>query len=628
MNFPKRLILGLTAIFFVAPVLPARSQTPEGPEPPEEALETTAVDVTEPADSVVSLPEPMEPVPPPPPVSEDLISVSLDNVDMVDVVRMFTRISNANFVVAPSNLTGKVTVNLNNVPWEPAMRTILSSHNLVLIEKTPGSGIYSIEKRSPDAPEPLMVETIFLNYATVKEVEEALQPVLLPQARLSKFPSRNALVLKSTAGNLNEVKQVILEIDRMREQVFIEAKFMELNDDAIENLGINWQSLEGIGLSAGNLGWSYNNERNRLRSSDWSYEETYLDSFGNEQIARYDSGGNLIDTPEIETITTEFGDTTREVPVPIFTSEDITRRSKEGNYLAQDQYSRAVQDIRTAVLGMTDFNIILSALRETEGVSIVSNPKIIVANEEMAVIHIGQTERPFISTVTPATESSAPFTTYNPGEPVDFGVKLEVTPTVNTSSNISLLIEPTLTRFVRDAVAPSGQTYPIIANKKISTRFTLEDGKTVAIGGLTETDNRDVTSKIPLLGDIPLIGKYLFSHTHKERRQTETIIFVTVGLATPHNIDKDHGLPENTRLTQKAALRQRMEKRDYEKNLEEMRRAADSEDRELEPEVLDSTPSEDPPAVPESNGETQPDVSLREAGSSPLAEEVRRAFAR
>ena len=221
-------------------------------------------------------------------------------------------------------------------------------------------------------------------------------------------------------------------------------------------------------------------------------------------------------------------------------------------------------------MGIDDFRVVLSALRQTEGVTVVSNPKIIVANEETATIHIGETERPFISTVTPATDSSAPFTTYNPGDPVEFGVKLDVTPTVNTASNISLVVSPTLTRFVRNAVAPTGQSYPIIARKTISTRFTLQDGKTVAIGGLTETRDREDVSKVPLLGDIPILGKYLFSHRKTERRQTETIIFVTVALARPDVIDPAEGFPRNTELTHRELLRSEWRRQESQQLLERM----------------------------------------------------------
>lgn len=545
-------------------------------------------------------------------MKDELITLALDEVPMEDVIRIFMRIPGANFIAVPSNLVGEVTVNLTDVPWKPALVSILRSHNLELMEITADSGIYSIEHRKPDAPEPLEVETVFLSFATVKEVETAIQPVLLPEARLSLFPSRNALVIKTTAANMREVRNVISEIDRMREQVFIEAKFMELNDDAIQNLGINWQGLRGIGLSAGGINWTYEMDRQRGRSSVWTDGHYDRESTSDRRTPRYDADGN-----QIEQSTTSF------IPVPgtdqyiveqqVTPTRAVDRIIEHGRsfeHEIQDIYQRTAQDVRSAILGVTDFNIILSALRETAGVSIVSNPKIIVANEEKATIHIGQTERPFVSTVTPATQTTAPFTTYNPGDPVEFGVKLDVTPTVNTASNISLLIEPTLTRFVRDAVAPTGQTYPVIARKTISTRFTLEDGKTVAIGGLTETTDSERVSRVPILGSIPLIGRYLFSHSRKERNQTETVIFVTVGMATPGTITEDQGLPRDTHLARQHLLRERLRRHDREQEIEVLRQAVEEK---LQPDTSYETEAE---AI-------EPDQSPEDSN---IAEEVRRAF--
>ncbi|MFO7535908.1 MAG: type II and III secretion system protein, partial [Kiritimatiellia bacterium] len=216
--------------------------------------------------------------------------------------------------------------------------------------------------------------------------------------------------------------------------------------------------------------------------------------------------------------------------------------------------------VRTAILSVDDVSLMLSALKQTDGASVVSNPKIVVANEESAIIHIGETERPFISTVTPGSDNAAPIVTYNPGDPVDLGVKVMVTPTINTEKSITIRIEPELTRRLEDAVAPNGQTYPIISTKKIQTIFSLESGKTAAIGGLTETTDIESEKKVPLLGDIPLIGKYLFTYSHKEKDQRETIIFVTVGLCNPDVIENKTGVPDDSRLIDKYLLKHRQEK--------------------------------------------------------------------
>ena len=87
--------------------------------------------------------------------------------------------------------------------------------------------------------------------------------------------------------------------------------------------------------------------------------------------------------------------------------------------------------------------------------------------------------------------------------------------------------------------------------RRIHTEFNVESGKTVAIGGLTETTDKDAVKKVPVLGDIPIIGKYLFTHRHDEAIQDEVIIFVTVEMANPKQIKELSGLPAKGRLIHK-----------------------------------------------------------------------------
>ena len=490
----------------------------------------------------------------------NLISIALDDVDMVDVVRMFTRLSGANIIASPSNLTGRITVSLVDVAWKPALQSILEMNNLSMEERSPGSGVYTI---TPGAPDPMKVKTYVLRYTTVQSVEPVVRSMLPQGSSLSTFPSKNAMVVKSMPKSLEDIDQVVRNLDRLRDQVFIEAKFMELDDSAIKDLGINWQSLQEVSLGFGNMTRSINDSRT------WTDSRT-------DTKAPFDhrtTSDGIDKRFDINNVTYEERTTTYEesppnsgvyVPkitiTPTRTVGDTIQKGINYDQSVNNTFQRSLTDLRTAVLGASDFRLILSALKQISGVTVVSNPKILVANEEPATIHIGERERPFVSSVTPGQQGIAPVVTYNPGDPVDTGVKLTVTPTVNTESNITVKIEPELTRFVRNAVAPNNQTFPVISTKRIRTVFCLESGKTVAIGGLTDTQDQDQTTKIPLLGDIPIIGKYLFSHSHKEKSQQETIIFVTVSLASPSNILPTTGLPEDTELTRRHLLREEARK--------------------------------------------------------------------
>ncbi len=492
----------------------------------------------------------------------DLISIALDNVPLEDVVRLFTRISGANIIATTSNLQGTVTVNLKDVAWRPALSSILDMHGLTLLEKTPGTLIFSITPKPIGAPEPMVTETMFLKYAGVSGAVAVVRALLPIGASVSPYTPANALVIRSTETSISEIRKIVEKIDTPRQQVFIEAKFIELNDQAIEDLGVNWQVLESFGVSATGLKnvMTENTSKTKVDSQGVLGMQEKITTRGRRlandtPIAGSDLGTEVVNQHLLDS----------KLNGKNITDYKYDPATKAVTWTLAPTYD--LKQVRTAVLSIDDVKLALSALKQTDGATVVSNPKIIVANEETATIHIGSTERPFISTVTPGTQNTDPIVTYNPGEPVDLGVKVRVTPTINTERSITVNIVPELTSRLEDAIAPNGQTYPIISTKKIETIFSLESGKTAAIGGLTETTNSEKTKKIPLLGDIPLIGKYLFSYSHKEKDQVETIIFVTVSLANPDNVAPKEGIPEDSALVHKYLLKHAQEKNDQDKEI-------------------------------------------------------------
>lgn len=474
---------------------------------------------------------------------QNLISIALDDVPLQDVVRLFTRISGANIISSSTNLQGKVTVNLQDVEWKPALDSILDMYNLAVTEKVPGSKIYSVLTKVPGS-EPLISQPIFLNYAQVSNVVVVVQTMLGKGGSVSAFPNANALIVRASATDLSSIIKVVAEIDVPRQQVYIEAKFLELTDEAIRDLGVNWQVLEGYGISAASLTRTLNDKVTKLNQNKSGSAQ--IDSRSSSDVL---NGNNS----SAEANSTVDGlSSSVDVGSGRNTSDSIKKSADYTKNLTKNR-EQTITDVRTAVLSADEFRVVLSALQQINGISIVSNPKIIVANEETATIHIGQNQPNIKGTVTPGQQGQANSTTYalDSSKPYfEFGISLEVTPTINNQSNISVRISPTLSRFVKNLDAPDGTKYPIEATKKIKTVFSLENGKTAAIGGLTETTDQDNVVKIPLLGDIPFIGKLLFTHTHKQHLQTETIIFVTVGLANPRTVQSEEGLPEETALSQ------------------------------------------------------------------------------
>ena len=568
----------------------AMAQTPPVEPDTTPTADTTSLPVAEDADTeFIALPTDTAPIDgaeaTPSDWGENLITISLDDVAMVDVVRMFSRISRANIIATPSNLTARVTANLDGVEWKPALSSILAMHDLSLLEKPAGSGVYSIVPKQPDAPEPLIVKTIFLDYTTVDEVTPVIATMLPENGTISTFASRNALVVRSTEDNLAEVEQVVKNIDIQSKQVCIETQFMELNDEAIKQIGIRWDSLEefGVGFQAGPFVSSETLDREKTRedalsradkrSSSDTIDELY-DMYGDQyQVESVE----IVERPDGSYVETTSTDPTRRIRDSIDLTRDATTDIK-------DTFAKTISESRAAILNMDGLNLVLSALKKTEGVSIVSNPKVIVANGATNAFFRVGTREPIVkktikrgTTDSPGDEITANLDTstttdYIKDGYLHTGIELKVVPTVKIENLIEAQIEPSLRRKV-GVKEVEGNSWPIISVKEIKTQFTLESGQTVAIGGLTDTTDDKKTSKIPLLGDIPLIGKYLFSHTKDVKSQVETIIFVTLTLVDPHNLTQQQGIPERAELVHKRLIRAEARKREFQAEIDQINRA-------------------------------------------------------
>ena len=459
----------------------------------------------------------------------NLISVRLNKVGLEEAISLFAQLSGANIIVPELAEAEQISVNLKDVEWRPALQSILDTYNYELYQKVSGSNVFSVRRRPPGAPEPQVVETFTLKYATVPNAAELVRDLLPPEAKVSEFASRNMIVVKSSESSLSEVRAVLETIDKVRQQVFIESKFMELSDDAQKDLGIDWSSLQAFG--AGTVGSTTRSSSDSDRNTKTDSSFTDVNGLNYEESTGYLNNGQRV------------------AGSGLFTLEGVTPA-------ASDVATKTTTDVLTSVLSADEFRLVLSALSQNKGVNVVSNPKVIVANEELANISIIRKEpnlkqeREQQLTDQPAT------TTFTLDEQMPFfeyGIKLDVLPSINTSSNITVQINPSLTRKFADKQAGE-VTYPVIDEKSIKTVFNLASGQTAAIGGLTEVTEGDEEKKVPVLGSIPFLGR-LFSWQQTIRGQSETIIFVTVGLANTQDIDEETGMPGDAELARRQIIR-------------------------------------------------------------------------
>ena len=333
------------------------------------------------------------------------------------------------------------------------------------------------------------------------------------------FPESNSIMVTAPRLILDACGKSIAELDVEAQQVYIEARFVELSNNASHKLGIDWSMLDGmkgtLGINAG-------------------YNERKM-----EGVTSYDS---------------------KEGVYTIDTTQSPKTSSANLSYV-------------NATLGMSDLYVVLRALEASEDARTFSNPKIIVSSGKKATVDM-TTKYP---NVTVAVKRTINDSTQSidldmkmaaiPGEDslmfakeafFSWGISLDVIPRISTNGIINVMIVPTIssldtsverTGFIQSADSTgTSSKYPVINVQRLVTEFSMASGTTAVIGGLSRTVESQIDSGIPWLRDLWWIGPRLFGSKQRVKEQKEIIVFVTVGLVDPRSIEKDAGLPKNAVL--------------------------------------------------------------------------------
>jgi general secretion pathway protein D len=267
----------------------------------------------------------------------------------------------------------------------------------------------------------------------------------------------NALIITASAQDFEVIAEIIEKLDIVREQVLVEMLIMEVSEDSLKEIGIDWATLDEAVVNS-------------------------VRFFG----------------------ATNFG------PRVDFASGDL-----EG--LAVGMWKGAGTDARIGA--------ILHALQKQSDVNILSTPHITTSNHNKAKIIVGE-NRAFTmqSRITEATDPITP-TVIKTFEYKDVGISLEITPHISQDGFVRLEINSEFTKLIEDVTAPSTDT-PTTAKRQAETIVSMNSGSTVVIGGLIRDDKTTIEKKIPLVGDLPLVGG-LFRYQKDQLQKTNLLIFIT-----------------------------------------------------------------------------------------------------
>lgn len=356
------------------------------------------------------------------------------------------------------------------------------------------------------------------------------------------------LWVTNTRRNLDKVRNILLRYSETK-QVEIEAKFMEVNQGVLKELGFNWN------VSRKNADGSYST----LFSTVGRNTTGMISTYNNRTLADSITSASAGSTPI--TILKPAYEVTADVPNP-YTVDPVVPLLPSTINMA----SGAAQAANT-VLGVIngyDVSLIVNALEQRQGSDLLCAPKVTVISGSTASITVSQRMRypeswgdvqsnvGSSSTTVNGENSSSAGVTITPGTPQDFtsvdvGVSMEVTPNVEEDDSINLVLNPNVTEFegfmeyggVAVAISsgttvtvPSGFIQPVFSVREVKTTVTVFDGATVVMGGLTREEVRTINDSVPILSDIPWIGR-LFRSKGESRQKRNLLIFVTANRISP-----------------------------------------------------------------------------------------------
>jgi type IV pilus assembly protein PilQ len=421
------------------------------------------------------------------------LTLNFQDIEARAVLQLLADTSGQNMVISDT-VQGNVTLRLQNVPWDQALDIVMQTKGLDMRQEgnvmliAPAAEISAREKELASAKKdlsavaPLRSEFLQVNYAKAADLAELIKgkgnSLMSERGSVTVDARTNTLLLQDTATNLADIRRLVATLDIAIRQVLIEARIVIVSDDFSRELGTRF----GV-----NKAFNYGNTGTGIVGGP-----PYVTEDNNAVIG---TGANQ-----------QLG----------FALGNATDR-----YMVNLPVSNAAGKIALTLLDSSYIvDLELSAAQAEGRGEVVSAPKVITANQKEATIEQGR-EIPYLE----AASSGAATISFKKAV-----LSLKVTPQITPDDRIILDLavrKDSVGQLVQVATSTGGtSSIPSIDTRTINTQVLVNDGQTVVLGGILETEKVDSTTKVPLLGDIPVLG-HLFKVTSKSDNKDELLIFVT-----------------------------------------------------------------------------------------------------
>ncbi|MCK8066097.1 MULTISPECIES: type IV pilus secretin PilQ [Vibrio] len=417
-----------------------------------------------------------------------LISINFQDIPVRNVLQLIADYNQFNLVVSDS-VEGNLTLRLDGVPWQQVLDIILQvkgldkrvDGNVILVAPTDELDLREKQQLEKQQLEQTMgelsSEIIKVNFAKASDIAEMINgegniSMLSERGSMTIDERTNSLLIRELPENIEVIREIIESLDIPVKQVQIEARIVTINEGNMDELGIRWgfTSINGNNTVGGSI-------------------ENNLATIGLYSGGEGEDGGD--------------GDG---VGIDDFLNVNLAATSPNATSIA----------FQVAKLGSdTLLDLELSALQQESKAEIISSPRLITTNKKPAYIEQG-TEIPYLE----SSSSGATTVTFKKAV-----LSLKVTPQITPDNRLVLDLSVTQDRPGQVVKTGTGEAVAI-DTQRIGTQVLVNNGETVVLGGIFQHSITNSVDKVPLLGDLPLLGA-LFRRSYENVGKSELLIFVT-----------------------------------------------------------------------------------------------------
>jgi type IV pilus assembly protein PilQ len=425
------------------------------------------------------------------------ITVQWDAASIEDVVAGFAAFSGRTIIVG-KGITGTVTAEIKNQPWDLAFNAVLASQGLDVVT-LPG-GIFNVVSKAElaraDSTVPIETRLVRINYAKATSLVPAVASIVTKRGAVVADSTSNSLVITEVSSRINQVADFVQGLDLRTPQVSIQAKIIFVDRTDVEELGVKYD--------LGSTTQFFNRLIQRPDPRSAQPVDTDLDGVPDALVptAFFDANTNVV-------------------------SLGGNSLSAIGN-AAQAVINPALELIFSTAIGNFDLTAFVQALQRVELADVQAEPTITTVDNREAEILVG--DRVPIRVIDISSQAGAATGPAVPRATVTFqqtGINLRVTPHVTSTRQVLMEVHAERSS-VQPAAVDIGFTFQ---TQQADNQILVNDGETAVIGGLTVTEVKVTKSGIPFLVDLPILGK-LFGFTSQTENRRDLLILIT-----PHIID-------------------------------------------------------------------------------------------